>query len=133
MKAALERLGFAPCYHMAEVMTHPDHVDRWLSVAAGEVKAREDWDRVFAGYQATQDWPARCSGPWNAGDRRWTRSAGSSSASIGASGPTWWTRRRPWRRSSGTWRRSPVRRAHRLTRHGTDLTERDLNLDYSLS
>jgi hypothetical protein len=58
MKAALERLGFAPCYHMAEVMTHPDHVDRWLSVAAGEVKAREDWDRVFAGYQATQDWPA---------------------------------------------------------------------------
>ncbi|MGI5282090.1 sulfotransferase family protein [Nonomuraea polychroma] len=58
MKAALERLGFAPCYHMAEVMTHPDHVDRWLSVAAGEVKAREDWDRVFTGYQATQDWPA---------------------------------------------------------------------------
>ncbi|MDP4503278.1 sulfotransferase family protein [Nonomuraea turcica] len=57
-KAALERLGFDPCYHMAEVMTHPDHVDRWLSVAAGEVKTREDWSRVFAGYQATQDWPA---------------------------------------------------------------------------
>jgi hypothetical protein len=59
MKAALERLGFAPCYHMAEVMAHPDHVDRWLEVAAGKVRTREDWDRVFAGgYQAAQDWPA---------------------------------------------------------------------------
>lgn len=59
MKAALERLGYAPCYHMAEVMTHPDHVDRWLSVTSGEVSTRAQWDDVFAGgYQATQDWPA---------------------------------------------------------------------------
>nr|WP_188197199.1 sulfotransferase family protein [Nonomuraea sp. SYSU D8015] len=59
MKAALERLGFAPCYHMVEVMTHPDHVDRWLEVAAGNVKTREDWNRVFAGgYQSATDWPA---------------------------------------------------------------------------
>lgn len=59
MQAALERLGFAPCYHMAEVMTHPDHVDRWLEAAAGKVRTREDWDRVFeGGYQAAVDWPA---------------------------------------------------------------------------
>ncbi|SDH56180.1 Sulfotransferase family protein [Sinosporangium album] len=59
MKAALERLGFSPCYHMIEVLTHPDHVDRWLDVAAGKIATREDWDRVWTGgYQATQDWPA---------------------------------------------------------------------------
>ncbi|MFG3436961.1 sulfotransferase family protein [Nonomuraea sp. NPDC047897] len=59
MKVALERLGFAPCYHMAEVMTHPEHVDRWVAAAAGQVRTREDWDRVFdGGYRATQDWPA---------------------------------------------------------------------------
>ena len=54
MKAALERLGFGPCYHMFEIFTHPDHVDRWLPVTSGPV----DWDRVFEGYQSTQDWPA---------------------------------------------------------------------------
>lgn len=59
MKAALERLGYAPCYHMAEVMTHPDHVDRWLSVTSGGISTRAEWDGVFAGgYQAAQDWPA---------------------------------------------------------------------------
>ncbi|TMR20206.1 sulfotransferase [Nonomuraea turkmeniaca] len=58
MKAALERLGFAPCYHMVEVMTHPDHVDRWLEAVAGKVQTREDWDRVFEGYEAEVDWPA---------------------------------------------------------------------------
>ncbi|MEV0201657.1 sulfotransferase family protein [Nonomuraea sp. NPDC050691] len=59
MKAALERLGFGPCYHMFEVMTHPDHVDRWLAATAGEVHGREGWDKVFAGgYRSAQDWPA---------------------------------------------------------------------------
>jgi hypothetical protein len=55
LKAALERLGFGPCYHMFEIMTHPDHVDRWLSVTSGSA---EDWDGVLAGYRSTQDWPA---------------------------------------------------------------------------
>lgn len=55
LKAALERLGFEPCYHMFELVTHPDHVDRWLPLASG---AAVDWDRVLAGYQSTQDWPA---------------------------------------------------------------------------
>jgi hypothetical protein len=55
MKAALERLGFGPCYHMFEIIRHPDHVDRWLPAATGQ---RLDWGRVLAGYQATQDWPA---------------------------------------------------------------------------
>jgi Sulfotransferase domain len=55
MKAALERLGFGPCYHMFEIFTHPDQVDRWLPVATDSVV---DWDHVFEGYQSTQDWPA---------------------------------------------------------------------------
>ncbi|MBN6050645.1 sulfotransferase [Nonomuraea sp. RK-328] len=58
MKAALERLGFGPCYHMSEVMTRPDHVDRWLAATAGEVHGRDGWDKVFAGYRSAQDWPA---------------------------------------------------------------------------
>jgi Sulfotransferase domain len=55
MKAALERLEFGPCYHMFEILTHPDHVDRWLPAGSS---APVDWDRVFEGYQSTQDWPA---------------------------------------------------------------------------
>ncbi|SEG85603.1 hypothetical protein SAMN04489712_11843 [Thermomonospora echinospora] len=55
MKAALERLGFGPCYHMVEVLAHPDHVDRWLSVGTG---ASADWDRVLEGYASSQDWPS---------------------------------------------------------------------------
>ncbi|NUW43589.1 sulfotransferase family protein [Nonomuraea rhodomycinica] len=58
MKAALERLGFGPCYHMFEVMTHPDHVDRWLAATSGEVHGREGWDKVFDGYRSATDWPA---------------------------------------------------------------------------
>ncbi|MEO3874807.1 sulfotransferase family protein [Nonomuraea sp. B12E4] len=59
MKAALERLGFGPCYHMYEVLTQPAHVDRWLPVTSGEPV---DWEKVFDGYQSAQDWPA--SGFW---------------------------------------------------------------------
>jgi sulfotransferase family protein len=55
LKAALERLGFGPCYHMFEILAHPDHVDRWLPFATGMPM---DWNRVFDGYQSSQDWPA---------------------------------------------------------------------------
>jgi sulfotransferase family protein len=55
MKAALERLGFGPCYHMFEILTNPDQADRWLPLATG---GPVDWDRVFEGYQSSQDWPA---------------------------------------------------------------------------
>ena len=55
LKAALERLGYGPCYHMSEVIAKPHRVRQWLEIAEG---ARADWDAVFAGYQATTDWPA---------------------------------------------------------------------------
>ncbi|WP_163510830.1 sulfotransferase family protein [Fodinicola acaciae] len=53
LKTALETLGFGPCYHMVEVIDNLDRIDDWTAAMAGE----PDWDRTFAGYQATVDWP----------------------------------------------------------------------------
>lgn len=52
-KVALEILGFAPCYHMANVMFNLDATPRWLEAFLG----RDDWDEIFSGFQATVDWP----------------------------------------------------------------------------
>jgi hypothetical protein len=54
LKVALEQLGFARCYHMTEVLTHPQHVPFWDAAARGEPVA---WEKLFQGYQATVDWP----------------------------------------------------------------------------
>jgi hypothetical protein len=55
LKVALERLLGAPCYHMLEVFTHPEHVAVWHDAALGKPV---DWDKLFAGYAAAVDWPA---------------------------------------------------------------------------
>jgi hypothetical protein len=55
LKLALERLLGAPCYHMMEVFTHPEHAAYWISAGRGEMP---DWDEVFKGYVAAVDWPA---------------------------------------------------------------------------
>jgi len=55
LKAALEELGFGPCYHMYEVFEHPEHADFWKAAWRGEAV---DWDEVLGGYEATTDWPA---------------------------------------------------------------------------
>jgi hypothetical protein len=54
LKAALERIGFGPCYHMSEIFEHPEHAARWVAAAKGEVS---DWEDVLGGYEATTDWP----------------------------------------------------------------------------
>jgi hypothetical protein len=55
MKAALERLGFGPCYHMMEVVAAPSvHLPHWQAAFAG----KPDWPSLFQGYRATVDWPA---------------------------------------------------------------------------
>jgi hypothetical protein len=54
LKVALEQLGFARCYHMTEVLAHPEHVLVWDAAARGEPV---DWEALFQGYQATVDWP----------------------------------------------------------------------------
>jgi hypothetical protein len=55
LKAALERLGFGPCYHMVEFFEHRDHGRPWLAALRGEPV---DWEDVFAGFESTTDWPA---------------------------------------------------------------------------
>ena len=58
LRTALERLGFAPCEHMINVMENPERFLLWQ--AALEQKERGgaiDWDPLFAGYSATVDWP----------------------------------------------------------------------------
>jgi hypothetical protein len=55
LKAALERLGFGPCYHMTEVFGHPEHNRFWVSSWRGEPA---DWEGVLGNYGAAVDWPA---------------------------------------------------------------------------
>ena len=55
LKAALEELGFGPCYQMRELLSHPEQVTFWSQ--ASWVKAI-DWDELFQDYQATVDFPS---------------------------------------------------------------------------
>jgi hypothetical protein len=55
LKAALEELGFSPCYHMFEVIEHPEHVPIWQ---AATDRKPVDFDALFRGYRAAVDWPA---------------------------------------------------------------------------
>lgn len=54
LKEALERLLGGRCYHMLEVLGHPEHVPIWHAAIRGE---DVDWQQVFGGYVATVDWP----------------------------------------------------------------------------
>lgn len=55
LKAALEHLLGAPCYHMMEVFKNPAHVPMWHAAASGKPP---DWHGMFAAYGASVDWPA---------------------------------------------------------------------------
>jgi hypothetical protein len=54
LKGALEELGFGPCYHMSELIKHPEHVPLWEAAGREEPV---DWEEIFYGYKATTDWP----------------------------------------------------------------------------
>lgn len=54
LKIALEQLGFGPCYHMSEVLSHAGHVDLWTKAADGA----PDWEAIFKGFKSTVDFPA---------------------------------------------------------------------------
>ncbi|MFC7340493.1 sulfotransferase family protein [Saccharopolyspora griseoalba] len=54
LKAALEHLGYGPCYHMFEVIAQPERARDWWRALDGEVS---DWETVLGGYQSTVDWP----------------------------------------------------------------------------
>lgn len=55
LKAALERLGYGPCYHMLEVLAAPERAKRWVE---GARSGAYDWEAIFQGFRATVDWPA---------------------------------------------------------------------------
>ncbi|MGI8649093.1 MAG: sulfotransferase family protein [Rubrobacter sp.] len=55
LKAALDRLGFGPTYHMEEVMKSPRNSALWSHYLDAECF---DWDEVFRGYGSAVDWPA---------------------------------------------------------------------------
>jgi Sulfotransferase domain len=52
-RAALEILGFAPCYHMQNVFADMSEVARWRDVLDGRLSAAE----ILEGYPAMVDWP----------------------------------------------------------------------------
>jgi Sulfotransferase domain len=54
LKLALERLLGEPCYHMAEVFDHLDHIPTWHAAIRGE---QVDWQPVLGRYAAIVDWP----------------------------------------------------------------------------
>ncbi len=54
LRAALEELGYAPCYHMLEVFKHPSHIKVWQAAADGEPV---DWHRFLGTYMAGLDYP----------------------------------------------------------------------------
>jgi hypothetical protein len=54
LQAALEDLGFGPCYHMTELFEHPEHTEAWEAARRGEPV---DWDGLLGDYEATVDWP----------------------------------------------------------------------------
>jgi hypothetical protein len=53
-KAALEQLGFGPCYHMSEALNLPDDWPLWETAAAG---GAVDWEQIFADWGSTTDAP----------------------------------------------------------------------------
>jgi hypothetical protein len=55
LKAALEQLGFNPCYHMVECFGKgPEHWALWAEAVNGS----PNWEAIFDGFEATVDFPA---------------------------------------------------------------------------
>lgn len=52
-KICLEMLGQGPCYHMVNILSDLSLVPAWIEA----FENKPDWERVFAGHQATVDWP----------------------------------------------------------------------------
>lgn len=53
-KAALEQLGFGPCYHFVTQFERPQDIAVWQAAADGKPV---DWNALFADFQSAVDWP----------------------------------------------------------------------------
>jgi hypothetical protein len=54
LRAALEQLGYSPCYHMLEVFKQPRHIQLWQAAADGQPV---DWQAFLGAYKAGLDYP----------------------------------------------------------------------------
>lgn len=54
LKVALEKLGYAPCYHFLDVFTRPWIVPIWLKIGKG---GSLDWVTLFRCFPAAVDYP----------------------------------------------------------------------------
>lgn len=52
---ALEKLGFAPCYHMRDLLMD---LEKGLPLWEAVVEGKPDWGAIFGDAQSTVDWPA---------------------------------------------------------------------------
>lgn len=54
LKAALEELGYGPCYHMDNVLQDmEERVPLWNAA----VKGKPDWEAIYSGFHSAVDWP----------------------------------------------------------------------------
>jgi hypothetical protein len=56
LQAALETLGFGPCYHMNRVFERPADIPLWLAAAEGRPV---DWDRILGTFGSGVDFPVQ--------------------------------------------------------------------------
>ena len=54
LKAALEELGAGPCLHMIDLIRNNELIPPWQDAA---IEGKVDFDRMFAGFESTIDWP----------------------------------------------------------------------------
>ncbi len=54
-KSALETLGFGPCYHMFELISHLDQLPLLQAARKGTL---DNWELILQTYGSTTDWPA---------------------------------------------------------------------------
>jgi len=54
LKAALEEVGAGPCLHMIDLIRNNDLIPPWKDAA---LEGNVDFDRMFAGFESTIDWP----------------------------------------------------------------------------
>ncbi|KAI4201393.1 MAG: hypothetical protein LQ350_003313 [Teloschistes chrysophthalmus] len=63
MKAALEGIGYGPCYHMADCIGNPLDCDMWVEALKakfldkGRKYTRDDWDQLLGHCQSVADVP----------------------------------------------------------------------------
>ena len=54
LEAALEELGFGPCYGMQDALGRPGHAEAWDAASRGEAV---EWRELLRGFSSALDWP----------------------------------------------------------------------------